>query len=231
MKSCARCSTYFSFLLLLASCGKSAEKGHHTSLVTAQELSDEGRYRASLKPLNPGLGLQTSGTVEFLIEGDDLRISSRVSGAPALVKHYQHLLRGKSCPVSDANGDGVLDFAETISASGPILIPIDSDLSNQLVGMDYGPIASSAGAFSYQRSTSLSSLLDDLTQPDPDRSDAVAKLTTGAPLSLDGRAVVILGLDSRERLPSTVAGHLSEPPELMTPIACGTLVRVGDEGP
>jgi hypothetical protein len=216
---------------LLTSCGQSDEKGRITTVVTAQELKDEGLYRAILAPLNAGLGHQTSGTFEIRIKEDDLSISSSVSGAPALVKHYQHLMEKKACPESDANQDGVLDFAETLSAAGPILIPIDSDLSNQLVGMDFGPIANGTGTYIYRRSTNLTLFLEDLSQPDPDQSDAVGKMSPGGPISLDGRVVMVFGVNNGANLPSTAAGYQDESPELMTPIACGALVRVTDEDP
>ncbi len=231
MKSCPQIIPCLLLFTLFASCGKSDEKARITSLVSAQELKDEGLYRAVLMPLNTGLGHQTTGLLDIEIVGDDLSIRSSVTGAPPFVKHYQHLMRGKTCPDSDSNRDGILDINETLSAAGPFLIPIDSDLSNQLLGMDFGPIANTTGAYIYRRSTNLSLLLDDLSQPDPDRTDAVGKLSLSAPLSLDGRVVIVFGVSVGENLPSTVAGYLEESPELMTPIACGSLVRITDENP
>ncbi len=231
MKSCPRFAPCLIVFALLASCGKSDEESRVTSVVTAQELKDEGHYRAVLTTLNAGLGHQTSGVVDIRILGDDLGISSSVTGAPPLVKHYQHLMAGRVCPMKDLNRDGVLDIDDTLSAAGPFLIPLDSELSNQLVGMEFGPIANTFGAYLYRRSTTLSLLLDDLSQLDPDRSDAVGKLPVGSPLSLDGRVVIVFGIDSSTNLPSTAVGYREESPDLMTPIACGALVRVTDVGP
>jgi hypothetical protein len=219
------------FFISLSSCGKKDDdRPRANATVVTQERTDEGTFRAILAPVNPTLNHETTGTVEVRITGDDVRVSSSIAGAPRGVKHYQNIMTGRRCPATDANADGVIDVAETLTASGAFLVPLDSDLANQLEGMDFGPIANSAGAYVYRRSTTLSFLLDELSRPDPDRFDAVAKLAPGAPIALEGRAVIVFGVAADAGLPRTAATLGGERPESHTPIACGVLVRVPDEG-
>lgn len=217
-------------LLTLASCG-SDDDGSSAVVRQEQEQDDQGFYRAVLRPLNSSVGGETSGTVEIRIEGDNMTVDSNVAGAPAGVKHLQNITTAGTCPSAsaDLNADTFVDVAELLPSTGPILIPLDSDLSEQLDGLDFGPIANGEGTYVYRRSTTLSRIMADLTAPDPDPVDPIVKLLPGENLNLDGRVVIIHGVDSSSNLPDSVvsAGDLTS--EQTLPIACGELVRITTE--
>lgn len=213
-------------LLALASCGSDGGGSSGSSEKQEQQQDDQGIYRAVLKPLNTTVAGNTTGTVEIRIVGDDVAVLSNVVGAPAGVKHLQNITTASACPVADANGDTFIDVAET---GGKFLIPLDSDLSDQLDGMDFGPIANGSGSYVYRRSTTLSQMLADVRAFDPDPLDPVVKIGPDQDLRLAGRVLIVHGVDSSSNLPGTVAttGNLS--PHQALPIACGQLVRITSE--
>lgn len=224
-------------LLSLGSCGGGGGSSSRTSLSETQsspeeEVSDEGIFRAVLKPLNTSLSHNTNGTLEIKVEDDSVSVRSTVTGAPAGVKHLQNIMVGTVCPddSSDINGDLLVDIKEAMFRSGRLLIPLDSDLSSQLDGIDFGPIANGAGGYVYIRSTGYAQLLSDLKIQDPDPLDPIVKLPEDiSGLKLDGRVVLIHGVKSSPALPDTVSGVEAVPRELLMPIACGKLVRVAAE--
>lgn len=217
-------------LFTLASCGSDSDSSSSSPRQEEQQ-DDQGIYRAVLKPLNTTASPNTTGTVQIKIEGDDVVVESNVTGAPAGVKHLQNLTLLTACPTTgnDVNNDSYVDILEAAASAGPILIPLDSDLSEQLDGMSYGPIANGSGSYVYRRSTTLTDLLADLRAPDPDATDAIVKLPDGQDLNLAGKVVIIHGVGSSANLPDSVAttGDLSA--EQSLPIACGELVRVTSE--
>lgn len=218
-------------IFTLASCGSDDSSSSAGSSRQEQQQDDQGIYRAVLKPLNTNVAPGTSGTIEIKIQGDDVFVESNITGAPAGVKHLQNLTLLTACPTSgnDVNNDSHVDILEAAASAGPILIPLDSNLSTQLDGMSYGPIANGSGSYVYRRSTSLTDLLSDLRAPDPDATDAVVKLPEGQDLNLAGKVVIIHGVGSSANLPETIStiGDLSA--EQTLPIACGELVRITPE--
>lgn len=217
-------------IFTLASCGSDDSSSSGGSR-QEQQQDDQGIYRAVLKPLNTNLAPGTSGTVEIKIQGDDVIVESNITGSPAGVKHLQNLTLLTACPTAgnDVNNDSHVDILEAAASAGPILIPLDSNLSTQLDGMSYGPIANGSGSYVYRRSASLTDLLSDLRAPDPDSTDAVVKLPDGQDLNLAGKVVIIHGVASSSDLPDSIStiGDLSAAQSL--PIACGELVRITAE--
>ncbi len=214
-------------LFTLASCGGGSGSGSASSSQRQeQQLDDQGIYRAVLKPLNSSVAGNTTGTAQIKINGDDIVVESNVVGAPGGVKHLQNITTAASCPTNDANGDSFIDVVE---AQGQILIPLDSDLSEQLDGMDFGPIANGSGSYVYRRSTTLSLMLADLRAFDPDPLDLVVKILPEQDLNLSGRVLIVHGIENNSNLPDSVAtkGTLSK--EQSLPIACGQLVRITSE--
>ena len=220
--------------LILSSCGKEEAKSGNE---LQQELllgrqNDQGVYRADLTTLNPMLSEKTSGSVEIRIDQDVMSVESKIFGAPIGVKHLQNITVSTKCPEadSDSNGDGFIDFDESLSLTGIVLIPLDSDIGEQLNGMDFGPIANESGNYIYRKSTKLTKLLDDLHATDPDPLDVIAKLNPDQHLNLSGRVVLIHGVDSSYDLPETVGAMGAFSKEQSLPIACGKLIRVSDDG-
>ena len=218
-------------IFTLASCGSDSSSSGGSPTPQEQRQDDQGIYRAVLKPLNTNVAPGTSGTVEIKIQGDDVIVESNVVGAPAGVKHLQNLTLLTACPTAgnDVNNDSHVDILEAAASAGPILIPLDSNLSTQLDGITYGPIANNTGSYVYRRSTSLTELLSDLRAPDPDSTDAIVKLPEGQDLNLAGKVVIIHGVASSSNLPDSIStiGDLSA--EQTLPIACGELVRITPE--
>ena len=218
-------------LFTLVSCGSDDDSSSSSSPRQEEQQDDQGIYRAVLRPLNTNVAGNTSGTVEITIEGDDVVVESNIAGAPAGVKHLQNITTSGSCPGTNAdlNNDSYVDVLETLPSTGPILIPLDSNLSDQLAGSDYGPIANGSGSYVYRRSTTLTELLADLRAVDPDPVDPVVKLPDGSDLNLAGRVVVVHGVASSADLPGSVQTFGDLPNEQTLPIACGELVRVTSE--
>ena len=220
-------------LLGLVSCdgGSSSSSSGNGTIVEAQEQGDPGIYRVVLTPVNAALAGETNGTIEIQIDGDDVVVKGTVANAPAGVKHLQNVMTGNRCPdmSADTNGDGIIDGKEAQASYGQILIPLDSNLSEQIAGMEFGPIANSEGTYVYRRSTTLSMMLSDLHAPDPDVEDHIAKLPAGDDLRLAGRVVVVHGVSGSAALADTVGTVGNLTPAQALPIACGKLVRIVSE--
>lgn len=216
-----------SCLITLAACGGKSGGSHSSSAPQKEEVQDDqGHYRATLKSLNASVAGETAGTIEIKIDGDDVVVTSNVTGAPAGVKHLQNVTVLTSCP------DAVTEAGSFVGAAsvGKILIPLDSDLSDQLNGMSFGPIANGSGSYVYKRSTSLTQMLADLRAADPDETDAIVKLSADQNLNLAGKVVIIHGVSSSTELPETVGTIGDLTPAQSLPIACGQLIRVtGDD--
>ncbi len=223
-------------LLSFVSCGVDS---HHISTSSLPKKDEElkreqnrtGTYRALLYPLNENLAGNTSGVMEIVITDDDLSVAGHVRGAPADVRHLQNIMLGIKCPDQgdDLNRDGQIDIKEAISVSGKILIPLDSDLSGQIDGGNFGPIANTSGNYSYKRSTALSPLLNDLDSFDPDPTDFITKLPVGADLKIEGKVVMVHGVSEQVKLPESISSGEDSSPGSMLPIACGVLLRVESE--
>lgn len=229
----------FSSLLLglsligVTACGGDSGSSKKSATARAVERQEEiGIYRAVLEPMNTSVAGQTAGTVEVVVEGDEVSVEATIAGSPSGVKHLQNIMVGTVCPSAsaDTNADTVVDMVESMKSTGKILIPLDSNLSEQMMGLDYGPIANGSGAYVYRRSTTLTSLMADLRASDPDTQDLIVKLPFGGDLNLAGRVVMIHGVSTQSSLPESagVMGDLSR--EASLPIACGKLVRVEAEG-
>lgn len=220
-------------LLTVVACdsGSSGGSSKVSNVQDLQEDNDQGIYRAVLSPINSALAGKTTGTIEVTLDGDEVVVESTVASAPSGVKHLQHIMVNGACPTeaSDTNTDGIIDIVEGSAVFGKILIPLDSNLGDQMLGSDFGPIANGAGAYVYRRSTSFALLMADLNAEDPDREDNLAKLASNQTLTLSKRVVVIHGVNRNADLPATVATLGEAPAEQLLPIACGQLIKVHSE--
>lgn len=220
-------------LVALVSCG--ADSGNKGAAgINQLELQNDpdGIYRAVLSPLNTQVADETKGIVTVRMFGDELVVHGAISGAPVGIRHFQYLTDGSRCPdqSADINGDGFIDSVEGESFYGKGLIPLDSNLETQIDGSDFGPIANPAGVIIYKESVSLSKLLADLMEPDPNEKDHLQKLVPGRKLFLTGKKIIIQGVEGA--LPASVASNSERTNAETLPIACGELVRVtGEEGP
>lgn len=182
------------------------------------------RYTANLQPLNPDIGPgPVDGEAKIFVQGDTIRVHLNARDVAPGIVHVMHIHASDRCPDAsdDTNGDGVVDVIEGLPKYGPILVPLDSDLSSQAAGMF--PTASNGGTIHYHASADLNAMLADLHAVDPDTGDAVIKLAPGEALNLAGRHIVVHGVDPSTLLPPTTASLGSAPPQATLPIACGEI--------
>lgn len=214
------------FLGLLVSCGGKDGGGSDSNpLVTEAEEAGDGVYHAHLRPVNAhASGFIPHGGATFSLEGDRLTVKSYLDDASS-VEHRQSVHVGTKCPgpEADKNGDGFIDYPEALAYVGPVLIPLDSDLSEQQKGADSYPRGS---AFTYQESVSLSQLMGDLWSSDIDPADEVIKLPPSEGLKLVGRVVLVFGTSPYSGLPATLGGRGSVAPYLSLPVTCGVITPV-----
>lgn len=184
-------------------------------------------YRADLQPLNAHVGYRpVTGTATFqLVNGQFVALDHATGMQPGMI-HPQHIHAAAQCPPpsADVNHDGFIDVIEGVPFYGAILVPLDSDLTNQAAGA-FPTVTNQGGALHYHETAPAAALLADLNAPDPDPTDAVVKLE-GAALDLAGRHVVLHGVALDTPLPSSVASLGGLPPQLTLPVACGEISRI-----
>lgn len=205
--------------------------GAHSMGGTMSDLREGALYVAELHPLNARVQQQldpdprtprgmTHGKAYFQVVGGMLRAIVEVSGAepddgepfPEGL-HAQHIHASDQCPSmsADVNGDRILDVIEGVPFYGPILVPLDGDISNTTSEIPTFPIAMGIrGTYRYEESTSLATLEQAL----------------GEALDLPRRHVVVHGVDLDTPLPPSVQSIDGLPPQITLPIACGEIREV-----
>jgi hypothetical protein len=144
-------------------------------------------YRTDLKPVNPLIVKRVEGQAIIRLEDDSFEVSLGVQNVPSSI-HRQHIHTLKSCPTkeADTNNDRTISRAEAEAISGPVFIPLDSDLDN--VGEDGRyPDGGFLKAYVYREETVQSRLLADLGR--------------GANFDLENRVILIFGTDDDQNLP------------------------------
>lgn len=210
----------------VVSCG-SDDDDDDDDIIVPQLQEEQGTFRATLSPLNSSVSGMTGGTADFVLDGDSFKATVMVNGAP-MALHAQHIHVGSACPTSsaDTNGDGFIDVVEGVPTYGPILVPLDGDLSSQDAGGSDFP---SGTEYTYEEETSYAAMLGDLKLPDPNTEDAVVKLGASEFLDLEGRHVVIHGVMESDDVPDSVASIGDLPNYVTLPIACGVIEKVSEE--
>lgn len=191
----------------------------------ATAKSSNHTYVAKLGPMNASVThLKTSGEARFQVRGGNLIIDIRVEHAPPGVTHWQHFHgfkegdKSATCPTAaaDTNGDGIVDLIETGPASGTTMVPFDTAPAAMDVAHGHYPKASANGNYHYHEVVSLKKL-----------STAFAKAFNGQALDLDKRVVIIHGVPSSTKLPSSVKSLGPIPASVTLPIACGKIELMG----
>jgi hypothetical protein len=127
--------------------------------------------------------------------------------------HPQHIHAADRCPTAaaDVNGDGIVDVIEGLPFYGPILVPLDGDISNTTSEVPSFPFGSgSRGTYHYEASTLLATL----------------EQAIGGALNPPARHVVVHGVDLATPLPATVQSLPGLPAQVTLPIACGEIREV-----
>lgn len=204
-------------MILLLSCG----------LISFSTLAQE-ILLAKFETINTHVNGTLAGSSTFYKKGDLITVYNRLfAGAPS-AWHMQNIYTGNRCPVAedDTNMDGIIDIKEGNEVLGKILIPLDSDINSQMAGYRVFPVADMYGSYFYEKDGSFRALLSDLRKPDPDPFDNIVKLSGDEALQIEGKVVVIHGINETfVHLPETVQSEMDLPAWKTIPIACGILRR------
>lgn len=194
----------------------------------APATDDGALYVAELHPLNPRiqqaldpdaqdgpLGV-AGGKAYFKLSNGEFVAVLDAHGVETGMVHPQHIHAADRCPPqsADVNHDGYVDVIEGLPYYGPIVVPLDDQLSN-LASNQFPMSTEPRGTYHY----TATALLDEL-------SSAVEAAGFG-PLALETRHVVVHGVDPNTFLPPSVQSLGPAPAFLTLPVACGPIHRVG----
>lgn len=221
-------------LIAAVSCGSDDDdSGSGVQAPQPEEQTDQGTYTVTFQPINAGVaGNAAAGSGTITVTDTTFSVDLSLTGLPGRVSHIQTINASGACPTAaaDTNGDGFIDVTEGAASYGPILIPLDGNLNNQLSGFRTRPRSDSSGAYTYRRSGTLSRMMQDLQAEDTNTSDSIVKLPQGENLNLTGRTIIIHGVPDDTDLPDTVAELPGFDEEDTLPIACGTITRAPSDG-
>lgn len=240
------CST-----LLLIACGKADKSfsdqdrivndAEEAAARAAQDGSNiQGTYKAVFTTLNGQVNGNVPGAVMLRRIDNNLNIYLRFSLGKPSVGHFQNIHVGTRCPTlaDDTNGDGYIDINEALAVVGPIIIPLDSDISSQLGQNRFWPKAFPNGSYEYNETGSFTHFWSDLKAPDKKPDDNIAKLAPDQGLSIVGKVVMVQGVNDKpifngldvegSPLPDSVSGFKSYKNWQVLPVTCG--VFMPDDG-
>lgn len=223
------------FSSILVSCGDSSSSGSGNSGTQSEEGDREaeslavdgsniqGRYLAKFTTLNPHVVGTIPGSAQLIREDNRLSAFVRLFAGSPSIAHFQNVHAGTRCPTinDDTNGDGFLDIQETMNVVGPVIIPLDWDIGSQLSANRSWPKAFPNGSYEYMKVTRFDRFWDDLKSEDRNPNDNITKLQPDEGLQLNGKVVIIQGVDETKTLPETVAGYDRWKNFQTLPIVCG----------
>lgn len=229
-------TTLFLGAVLLTGCGANQPAGSKSKKNNGNSMrveididaSVDGQYLAVFEALNPDLTGKITGAFTFARdkENDELVGDVRINNAGARVIHAQNVRLGTRCPTSldDINQDGIIDAVEGEAVYGKIFFPLDGDLSTQAGHDGEFPVGDIYGNYIYSRVTTFSQFISDLRSPQV--YEEYVTLEKTQPLDIEGRAVVIHGVDDAITLPLTVGSVGRRSRSQSLPIACGVIKKV-----
>lgn len=207
---------------------KKAQEEDNNPVTIDLDDSLEGQYLAVFETLNPQITSKITGAFTFARykDEDELVGDVRITNAGPKLIHAQNVRVGRRCPDAkdDTNGDGIIDAREGEAVYGQVLFPLDGDLSTQSSHDGEFPVGDNYGNYIYSRVTKFSSFIKDLRSKNS--GEGYTKLNSNEPLDIEGRVVVIHGVDAAMDLPSSVGtiGRMSNYQSL--PIVCGVIYKV-----
>lgn len=186
----------------------------------------QGRYAAHFTTLNPHVNGNIPGSAIVVREENKLRMFVRFSLGSPNAAHFQNIHMGKRCPQfpqDDTNGDGYIDIQEALAVVGPIIVPLDADISSQRSSNRFWPKAFADGSYTWNETTSFKHFWNDLKAKDWDEKDDIVKLAEDQGLAITGKVVLIQGINAEKgkELPDTVASHKRYPAYVTLPVTCG----------
>jgi hypothetical protein len=212
-------------LFTLCSCGMN---GDNANSFTSRSLfsTERGFYEAKLSPLNSHLAGDVGGSALLKLKDNLLSVEVKVNGASAQLMHGQKIHLADECPtlVADTNKDGIIDALEGMKSYGPAVIPLDQQLETQFEKETKFPVADFSGDYYYQQSVSILEMMKDLAKNDENPEDSTVKIKSR--FDLEGKQVVVYGIDPLVALPESVSTLDGESKHSTLPIACGTLIKI-----
>ncbi len=227
------------FLLVFIFSGCGTKEGNDASVkqkeaitVAEPELdiddSIDGQYLAVFETLNPQITSKITGAFTFSREKeiDELVGDVRITNAGPGLIHAQSVRVGRQCPtmVNDLNQDGIIDAYEGEVVYGKIFIPLDGDLASQSSHDGEFPKGDIYGNYIYARVTKFSSFMQDLRNTID--HEGYVKLNPMEPLAIEGRVVVVHGVDEASGLPVTVRSVGKAEAHQSLPIVCGIIRKI-----
>lgn len=232
---------FLTALLVLSACGGS--KSGSSKLTTTDPRTKpevvigpdldidaglEGQYLAVFSTLNPKITSKLTGAFTFSREKelDELVGDIRLTNAGPNLLHSQYVRLGSRCPTvtDDKNSDGIIDAAEGEAVYGKVYFPLDGDLTSQSSHDGEFPVGDVYGNYVWSKVTTFSSFIQDMRSPLA--NDGYHKLVAGQPLDIEGKVVVIHGVDEATDLPATVGTINRIVPYQTLPIVCGVIKKV-----
>lgn len=209
-------------------------------IMAAQQAADyaaedgdniQGSYIARFSTLNAHVVGSIPGSAH--IRRDEKKIAAFVrlfAGSPS-VAHFQNVHAGTRCPTitDDLNFDGYIDYEEMIAVVGPVIIPLDEDISSQLGGNRVWPKAFENGSYDYLKDAKFKKFWKDLKSKDKDIKDHISKLLPEKGLAITGNVIVIQGVSEDKNLPATVKARPRYKAWHTLPIVCGVFKPVATE--
>jgi hypothetical protein len=205
-------------LLTLVSCGGNKKNNHpmdYQAEVVVEPIIEKGIYRANLRSINPKVLPSLNGTTLIKVRGNEFIAETFIRGASPNTVVRQYIHDGTSCPAlnTDSNDDGYIDALEGSSAYGNPFLPLDGDVGSLTRGEEVFPHTNFRGEFKYSEFSPLNSLMDELKTS----------------LVLTNKLVVLYGASTDLDLPSSVGTTRDLSPHATLPIACGEIIKVGEE--
>jgi hypothetical protein len=225
----------------LASCGKngggssSPQEQQENTTPAARAAIDgsniQGSYLAPFTTINPQVVGTIPGAAHIKREDSLINVFVRVFAGSPSIAHFQNVHMGNRCPTmsDDTNGDGFIDYQEAIAVVGPVIIPLDWDISSQAAGGRSWPKAFENGSYDYLKIASFNRFWNDLKDEDSNKTDNIAKLAPEEGLDIAGKVVLIQGVGEHKTLPETVAGNGRYRNIQTLPIACGVFNPTTEE--
>jgi hypothetical protein len=196
---------FFIFILFLVlSCGQQEFPDYNSGKDLKDYEVAPGVFSAEFSMLNKAR-LQVSAL--FWVRDDQFYAKVVMIKGPVKVRYQQFIHKGARCPdkQDDENKDGVIDFSESLTASGDILIPLDKFIEEQDKGSEWFPKTSARGRYYYSRSASIDRMMEDLSATDTFARDGISKLGRLEELALSVRTIILYGTSKNPFLPVACA--------------------------
>jgi hypothetical protein len=223
MKNIRQMRVSLLLLLIITSCQKKEKFINDFKDETLQ--NKWGNFKGKLYPVNPSQTPSLRGSLTAIYR-QEFTATLRLAGARPSSLSLQGIHIGR-CPDSrdDQNHDGLIDGEEGFKAFKEMIIPLDDDLNSQHMGWGIFPVTDSFGGYIWSRVATLENLLEDLRMEDINPYDEMSKILDRS-LSLEGKVVVIRGINNLISLPDSVAGMGRLSPHAAFPVACGKLEKI-----